>query len=186
MFTKHCFQPALPSCGFLKTVWMICHAIITCQPYYHHWLPILACHASCTCPAFAVVRRTWDAAILTDSSLSNQSLLLPLDNAVTNFELLTRIGKTLQRTRALFSGSIVIALHDQAQASSQALQRTEHYASVAYRLVYFIPRLLQLIVNQPTPHLQKPGVAHFRFVKLLFCRREATLKGGNNMLKHIL
>ena len=56
-----------------------------------------------------------------------------------------------------------MALHDQAQESSQALQRTEHYPSVAHRLVSFIPRLLQLIVNQQTPHLQKPGVVHFRF-----------------------
>ena len=136
MFPKHCFQPALRFCGFLRTVCTTCRAIIPCQPYYHHCLPSLACHASCTSPAFAVVRRTWDAAIPTDFSLSSQSLLLPLDNAVTNFALLTRIGKTLQRTRAFFSGSIVNALHDQAQASSQALQRTEHYASVAYRLVY--------------------------------------------------
>ena len=58
----------------------------------------------------------------------------------------------------------MIALHDQAQASSQAFQRTEHYASVAYRLVYFIQRLLNLIVNQQTTHLQTPGVVHFRFV----------------------
>ena len=71
-----------------------------------------------------------------------------------------------------------MALHDQAQASSQALQRTEHYASVAYRLVYFIPRLLQLIVNQPTPHLQKPGVAHFRFAKFLF-----SFVAGRRLLK---
>ena len=53
-----------------------------------------------------------------------------------------------------FSGSPMMALHDQAQESSQALQRTEHYASVAYRLVYFIPRLLKLIVHQQTTHLQ--------------------------------
>ena len=97
VFTKHCFQPALRSCGFLRTVCMTCRAIITCQPYYDHWLPSLACHASCTCPAFAVVRRTWDAAIPTDSRLSSKSLFLPLDNAVNNTELLTRwIGKTLR------------------------------------------------------------------------------------------
>ena len=53
-----------------------------------------------------------------------------------------------------FSGSIVMALHDQAQESSQALQRTEHYSSVAYRFVYFIQRLLKLIVHQQTTHLQ--------------------------------
>ena len=107
MFTKHCFQPALPSCGFLKTVWMICRAIITCQPYYHHWLPILACHASCTSPAVAVVRRTMDHAIPLDSSLSSQSLPLPLDNAVNNTELLNRrIGKTLR----YFQGQAVFFL----------------------------------------------------------------------------
>ena len=71
-----------------------------------------------------------------------------------------------------------MALHNQAQESSQALQRTEHYASVAYRLVYFIPRLLKLIVNQQTTHLQKPGVVHFRFVKLLF-----SFVAGRRLLK---
>ena len=55
-----------------------------------------------------------------------------------------------ERPRAFFISSIVMALHDHAQESSQALQRTEHYASVAYRLVYFIQRLLKLIVNQQT------------------------------------
>ena len=89
MFTKHCFQPALRSCGFLRTVSMTCRAIITCQPSYYHCLPSLACQASCTSPAFAVVRRTWDAAIPTDSSFSSQSLLLPLHIAANNTELLT-------------------------------------------------------------------------------------------------
>ena len=107
MFTKHCFQPALRSCGFLRTVCTTCRAILTCQPYYHHWFPSLACHASCTSPAFAVVRRTWDAAIPTDSSLSSQSLPLPLDNAVNNTELLTRrIGKNLRS----FQGQAVFFL----------------------------------------------------------------------------
>ena len=46
------------------------------------------------------------------------------------------------RTRAFFHGSIMMALPDQIQESSQALQRTEHYASVAYSLIYFIQRLL--------------------------------------------
>ena len=94
VFTKHCFQPALRSCGFLRTVCMTTCAIITCQPYYHHCLPSLACQPSCASPAFAVVRRTWDAAIPTNSSLSSQSLPPPLDNAVNNSELFTRwIGK---------------------------------------------------------------------------------------------
>lgn len=53
-----------------------------------------------------------------------------------------------------FSGSPMMALHEKAQESSQALQRTEHYASVAYRLVYFIQRLLKLAVHQQTTHLQ--------------------------------
>ena len=107
MFTKHCFQPTLRSCGFLRTVCTTCRAIITCQPYYHHCLPSLACHASCLSPAFAVVRRTWDSAIPTDSSLSSQSLLLSLNNAVNTTELLTRrIGKTLR----YFQGQAVFFL----------------------------------------------------------------------------
>ena len=107
MFTKHCFQPALRSCGFLRTVCTTCRAILTCQPYYQHWFPSLACHASCTSPAFAVVRRTWDAAIPTDSSLPSQPLPLPLDNAVNNTELLTRrIGKNLRS----FQGQAVFFL----------------------------------------------------------------------------
>ena len=107
MFTKHCFQPALRSCGFLRTVCTTCRAIITCQPYDHHCLLSLACQASCTSPAFAVVRRTWDAAIPTDSRYSSQSLFPPLDNAVNNTELLTRwIGKTLR----YFQGQAVFFL----------------------------------------------------------------------------
>ena len=47
-----------------------------------------------------------------------------------------------------------MALHAQAQESSQDLQQTEHYASVAYRLVYSIQRLLKLLIKQPTTHLQ--------------------------------
>ena len=106
MFTKHCSQPALRSCGFLRTVCMTCRAIMNCQPSYHHCLPSLACQPPCTSPAFSVVRRTWDAAIPTDSRLSSQSLLLPLDIAVTNFELLTRIGKNLR----YFQGQAVFFL----------------------------------------------------------------------------
>ena len=51
VFTKHCFQPAQRSCGFLRKVCMICRAIINCQPYGHHCLPRLTCQASCTSPA---------------------------------------------------------------------------------------------------------------------------------------
>ena len=52
----------------------------------------------------------------------------------------------LGTTRALFKmlllrGSMV--LHDQAQRSIQAQQRTEHYAYVGYRFVDFIQRLVQ-------------------------------------------
>ena len=48
-----------------------------------------------------------DAAIPTDSSLSSQSLPLPLDNAVNNTELLTRrIGKNLR----YFQGQAVFFL----------------------------------------------------------------------------
>ena len=163
---------------------MTCRAIIICQPYYDHWLPSLACHASCTSPAFAVVRRTWDVAIRPDSSFSSQSLLPPLHNAVNNTELLTRrIGKNL---RYFHGQAVFFLLHGcllnlpsymahlsirknpclfqwfnrdgaarPSPESSQAFQRTEHYASVAYRLVYFIQRLFKLIVNQQTTHLQK-------------------------------
>jgi len=47
----------------------------------------------------------------------------------------------------LFSGSM--ALPDQAQRSSQAPPRTEHYASVAYRFVFFTSETSEkLFVNQ--------------------------------------
>ena len=109
VFTKNCFQPAQRSCGFLRKVCMTCRAIINCQPYYHHCLPRLPCQASCTSPAFAVVRRTWDDTIPTDSSFSSQSLLLPLDHALNNVELLTRrIGKTLRH----FQGQAVFPFTD--------------------------------------------------------------------------
>ena len=62
VLTEHCFQPALRSCGFLRKVCMTCRAIMNCQLYNHHYLPCLACKASCTSPAFAVVRCTWDDA----------------------------------------------------------------------------------------------------------------------------
>ena len=47
----------------------------------------------------------------------------------------------------LFSGSM--ALPDQAQRSSQAPPRTEHYASVAYRFVFFTSETSEILfVNQ--------------------------------------
>ena len=57
----------------------------------------LACHASCTCPAFDVVRLPQDDVIPADSSPSSQSLPLHVDNAVNNTELLTSsIGENLR------------------------------------------------------------------------------------------
>ena len=55
-------------------------------------------------------------------------------------------SRVLGRTRALSKMLLLrgpMALHDQAQRSSPAQQRTEHYACVAYRFVDFIQRLIK-------------------------------------------